>query len=230
MKFINTALITLALYAIGIAPASAGIIVGGSDILNGTSVGQLETFLGQGQLTLNRIYAKQTGDTASDWHAAVDSQGPTFTVIELDNGRIIGGYNSNSWVSSSGYDYTATGSFLFSLTNNFKHSRYRYNYYIYNTFSYGPTWGGGHDLHIRNDLTTGYTNLGHTYQCRVGSYGSSTCRNDFAGSNNNWAVTRLETFTHSTFVPPLNVSEPGILSILGLALLSLFLLNRRRVV
>ena len=49
----------------------------------------------------------------------------------------------------------------------------------YDCSSYGPTFGGGHDFYT--DLrTSAYANLGYSYACRVGSFDSSECRDDFA--------------------------------------------------
>ena len=39
-------------------------------------------------------------------------------------------------------------------------------------------------------------NIGHTYSCRVGSYGSNTCRTDFTGDYN-FMVEEMETYYHS---------------------------------
>jgi len=41
-------------------------------------------------------------------------------------------------------------------------------------------------------MTTGYCNLGHDYACQVGSYGSSSCQNDFCGSYSSWTIQELE--------------------------------------
>ena len=73
---------------------------------------------------------------------------------------------------SNGYVNSAKA-FLFSIKNKdgllpFKSPLYQNNQYgIYCGNNYGPTFGGGHDLHISNDgnsNTGSYTNLGHTYQ------------------------------------------------------------------
>jgi hypothetical protein len=83
----------------------------------------LSTMFGQ-DMDLTRIFAKQTGDTSQDWHAAVDGQGATFTVIELANAGIenmrIGGYSGSSWSSSDEWLRSAT-SFLFNLEKGIKY-------------------------------------------------------------------------------------------------------------
>ena len=58
--------------------------------------------------------------------------------------------------------------------------------------SHGPTFGGGHDVFMPLSAT-GYSNLGHTYQCRVGTYTSATCQADLAGAYN-FTLTEVEVF------------------------------------
>ena len=74
------------------------------------------------------------------------------------------------------------GSFLFSLKNKdnlppFKAPVYQnHQYAIYSTPGYGPSFGGGNDLHISNNSHVNqqsYTNFGGTYQAPAG-YVSNT--------------------------------------------------------
>ena len=97
---------------------------------------------------------------------------------------------------SCGYRYDSAA-FLFSLVNKpgwqplkldqtGKYSYYR-SYSIYSCSSYGPTFGGGHDIYISNNAASGTNshavNLGHTYSPPPGnSYGSSFTRSFLAGS------------------------------------------------
>jgi hypothetical protein len=72
----------------------------------------------------------------------------------------------------------APGSFIFSLRNKenlppFKAplKSNREQYAIYCSTSYGPSFGGGHDLHISNNAasnTNSYTNFGSYYQLPSG--------------------------------------------------------------
>ena len=49
--------------------------------------------------------------------------------------------------------------------------------------SNGPTFGGGHDLHISNDFGMGsYSNLGNSYSPIVGANGSAEANNHLAGA------------------------------------------------
>ena len=60
--------------------------------------------------------------------------------------------------------------------------------------SYGPTFGGGHDLHVSNNANTdgaSYSNLGHTYQLPAGQH------NAFFTGDGNFNVTDYEVFGFS---------------------------------
>src|SRR5262245_26901215 len=63
--------------------AQAGTIVGGSSLLSLSDVTQLETWLGEGPLTLTNAYTKTPGDTSTTFHNAVDGIGRTFAIIEF---------------------------------------------------------------------------------------------------------------------------------------------------
>jgi hypothetical protein len=95
-------------YGLVSSTAQAGAIVGGSSLLTTSELAQLETYLGEGPLTITRIFEKQPGLAHSaNFHAAADGAGRTFTVFEMtDDGvtRLMGGYNPLSWstVGNSG--------------------------------------------------------------------------------------------------------------------------------
>ena len=91
-------------------------------------------------------------------------------------------------------------SFLFSMVNPFgvvpskmplvKNQQHGINCNI----SYGPTFGGGNDLHVSNNANTGggsYSNLGHTYQLPAGQQSAF-----FTGARN-FNVTDYEVFGFS---------------------------------
>jgi TLD len=140
------------------------------------------------------------GERAVAFHSKCDNKGKTFFVAKTGTGKLFGGYTSVAWQGGNGTcgwgsDPTA---FLFSLTNDFKHTQSTFNYSnyeysIYDCQSHGPTFGGGHDFFT--DLSMGiYVNLGYSYDCRVGSAGSSECHSDFAGSYNP-TVVELEVYS-----------------------------------
>jgi hypothetical protein len=184
--------------------ANAGVVTNDTDLLSGAGHEKLSEWLGQ-DVNLTRIFAKGVdGNTSYDWHNAVNGQGATFTVMELfDNNtnerRVIGGYNSASWLSNHGYS-TSTTAFLFNLSDGLlfdKNGRYSHgNNATYNISNYGATFGAGHDLYVNSNLTTGYTNIGHTYGDMT-QIGNPSYREEFAGSYNNWTIGAYETFTLS---------------------------------
>ena len=76
-----------------------------------------------------------------------------------------------------------------------------YSYAIHGCSSYGPTFGGGHDIHIADQAasnTNSYTYLGHSYEPPTGySYGSYLAYTFLAGTNT-FSATEVETFYEST--------------------------------
>ena len=103
--------------------------------------------------------------------------------------------------------------FLFSLVNKpgwapvklpqtGKYSYYNFHS-IYDCSSYGPTFGGGFDIHIANyasSSSSSYANLGHTYSPPSGYNYSSTFARTFlaGGSNYRFTPDEVETFYETT--------------------------------
>ena len=95
-------------------------------------------------------------------------------------------------------------SFLFTLRNTHGYRPQKLDlrsgknsFAIYRLSSYGPTFGGGHDLYIisnANTNTGSKTQSGSTYQaphgCRDGGYQCSV----LAGSYDKWRVSDIEVF------------------------------------
>jgi len=132
---------------------------------------------------------KMTVDGASPttFHTLCNNKGPTLFVANLNSsgvgGRKMGGYAPVSWTSSNQYKGNSSA-FLFSLTNNYKHTWpgvSSVSRWMFDHSSYGPTFGGGHDFYTNLSGNT-YCNIGYSYSCRVGSYGSTQCRDDLCGT------------------------------------------------
>ncbi|WP_051293421.1 PEP_CTERM-anchored TLD domain-containing protein [Pseudoduganella violaceinigra] len=148
-------------------------------LLTDADMAQLSSWLGNGPVRLERLYQKRDGETAADFHAAVDGKGRTFTVMEATNelGQMfkVGGYNPQSWASSGGFHITTedarrTG-FLFNLTSRQIHRQTPRTYALdtvgsfqtWNNATTGPVFGAGHDLYVPWDLTHGGYSIMYSY-------------------------------------------------------------------
>jgi hypothetical protein len=140
------------------------------------------------------------GFGAADFHRKCDGKSNTLTIVKSDNGNIFGGYTNVAWESKGGCQ-TGTSSFLFSLKNQtnsgLKFNCFKTEYSINCSSSYGPTFGGGHDLRISNNSNANiesYSNPGNSYQLPPGyTYGTDQAQNLLAGSYN-FKVNEIEVF------------------------------------
>jgi hypothetical protein len=119
------------------------------------------------------------------FHEKCDDKGPTITVVKSGD-YIFGGFTMHPWGSASGYA-ADNHAFIFTLSNGAKRKPYRFltvqnkKLAIYDVSDSGPTWGGGHDLHI-NLSGNSYSSLGHTYQIPKGhTYGDHSSAIYLAG-------------------------------------------------
>jgi hypothetical protein len=96
-------------------------------------------------------------------------------------------------------------SFLFSLRNKDNHAPFISNMKegqgqqnaIYCHSSYGPSFGGGHDLHICNNPQVNqqsYSNFGNTYQPPTGYVCCSEHANNLLASQYKFLATEIEVF------------------------------------
>jgi hypothetical protein len=230
----STALMGLSALVI---PDSSGAqtIVGGSSLLSSADANQLATWLGQGPITLTRIFDHVTGDgkTDTDFHTAADGQGATFTVLSAgassgSNWVVIGGYNPVSWFNTSNYTYTPNLSdrtaFLFNLTTNTKIDQSTGPLGIYQTFNaagYGPAFGNGFDIGVGPSLNSGYA-----YQYSYGTGGPSGTNIFGSTGNTNTSYREMEVFA---LAPDLSVPEPGVAVLgVGAGTLGMMLVRRNR--
>ena len=168
-----------------------------SVLLTLTQKTQLNTWAGRtGQIWTLCYRKSDDGDSSSTFHSQCDSYSTTFSIADLNSGVLIGGYSTASWGSSSGYTGTSGDNFLFSLTRGYKiqhcSGQHSCSHSQYNHPNHGPTFGGGHDWYVNGSMSGGYCNLGHNYGCQVGSYGQTSCRNDFCGNYQSWSINDLE--------------------------------------
>ena len=117
------------------------------------------------------------------------SDQPTLTIIKTTKGYIFGGYTAVAWDSTRNWKADQKA-FLFSLVNvrstplliTVKKGNL---YSIYCDATNGPSFGGGSDICIVNNSNTSTkscSNLGHSYDFKLFSYGSKEAQSFLAGS------------------------------------------------
>ncbi|GAM17352.1 hypothetical protein SAMD00019534_005270, partial [Acytostelium subglobosum LB1] len=142
--------------------------------------------------------ATRDGFGASMFHQKCDNNGPTVSIIKSTDGSIFGGKTDTNWSSPSAGTYGVDpNAFLFSLVNSRRNSEpVKYpcsssTCSTYNNPPYGPTFGGGHDIHVsdNSNLNQGsYQNFPYSYSGTT-VHGSTT----FA-STKNFTVAEIEVF------------------------------------
>jgi hypothetical protein len=233
--------------ALALLMFATGPRVAEASLLTPAYESRLEGWLGQGDLDFTNIYAKDgVGDSASEFHAAADGQGATFTLLEaiyLGQTYVIGGYNPHSWNSSNNFSYTYDDAdrtaFIYNLTTDVV-QRQRLNsdpydsgfgqYQTFNGSLYGPVFGD-YDLAVNRtlngDLALGRAiqySFGNGEPCAYGgqsilgtSYLTTPCT--VTSNGYDFTVGALEVYT---FAPAATLPDAGsTLTLFGIAALGL---------
>ncbi|CAN7494288.1 PEP_CTERM-anchored TLD domain-containing protein [Pseudoduganella sp. LjRoot289] len=163
------------LWCLGAAPAQA------TPILTAELKTQLLGWLGRVDVRLDSLFVKKDGDTAANFHAAVDGKGATVSLLRArdsdGNVWLIGGYNPQSWNVVDGDHVTVPEeertAFIFNATAGHVYRQVPtppdqgipdYGaHQTYNCLQCGPAFGSGADLLVTNDLTTGGSSLLTSY-------------------------------------------------------------------
>lgn len=165
-------------------------------ILTTSEINMFRSYVGLRTMTL--IYrASRDGFQASSFHIKANGISNTVTFIKSTSNYVFGGYTAASWDSTNSYKID-TSAYIFTMRraglSSFQIYSLRYsssqNYAIYCGASYGPTFGGGHDIHVcdrSNAVYGSYTNTPSYYNGPSTSY--------LAGvSNANWLTSEIEVF------------------------------------
>ena len=171
----------------------------------GISLNQMLNNLTESKL----IYrASRDGFRASSFHSKCDNFSNTVTIIKTTSNSVFGGFTSAKWTSSQGYTYDSNA-FIFSLRRSGNSNKERFNATrptnaIYGYSSYGPTFGGGHDINVRDSSNTNensYSNFGYSYQLPKNITSGSVEAQSYLAGSYRWKTTEIEVFQVTTYIP-----------------------------
>jgi hypothetical protein len=152
--------------------------------------------------------ASRDGFSVSSFHSKCDNYSNTVTIIKTLSNSVFGGFTSAKWTSNGDWTYDPNA-FIFSLRRSGNSNKERFNvtqptYAFYSHSSYGPTFGGGHDIYVSDSSNTNensYSNFGYYYQLPKNiTRGSTEARNYLAGSYI-WKTTEIEVYQVTPFIP-----------------------------
>jgi hypothetical protein len=227
----HVAVLALALAAAG-TPALAQT---GAPPLDPVLEGQLERWLGAGDLNFANVYTRQggagvPGDTSLDFHAAADNRGPTFTLLRVSDPAgqawLVGGYNPQSWDQDDGWHVTPRDfqrtAFLFNYTAPAVYRQLPSSFELpsqgsfqtFNAPDQGPTFGAGPDLFVNDALDTALS-----WRLSYGAPdGEGRSIIDGSAGGHFFAIDALEVYAVSPIPEPLEAAMlAGGLGLVGLA-------------
>ncbi|KAK8807244.1 hypothetical protein WA158_004003 [Blastocystis sp. Blastoise] len=144
--------------------------------------------------------------SASEFHKYCDNKGETVTLIKHighnNHMNIFGGYTDQSWKSGSGSYKPYSKEFLFTLNNEHNIPPTQYDYTntskscgIYCSSSYGPVFGGGHDIYICDQChnnTNSYCTVSYYTQVNTPQKNSLFVNTNDVNSKNHFIVEDYE--------------------------------------
>ena len=132
-------------------------------------------------------------DGTNYFHMNCDGIFPTVTVVLDTSGRRFGGYSTKSWSQSPvGANYSrAPNSFIFNLSQKKKYNLkdQMESSAVYRNNSYGPTFGGGHDLYLANSCKSNNNSY-----CNKSSYSTENVNLLGNGGQTNFQVSSYEVY------------------------------------
>jgi hypothetical protein len=116
---------------------------------------------------INRIFRASEHDFSSAaFHTKCNGVTDTLVLVRTEFGKTIGGFTNHAWNSSNTYvNDPNSRTFLFSLDLKEKYTPVKYDQLIYPHQSYGPCFGGGHDLCLYDQchINSSYANFPFSY-------------------------------------------------------------------
>ena len=150
----------------------------------------------------NLLYrATRDGFTGQAFHAKCDGKGNTISIIKNNLNNVFGGFASSAW-NSAGQYINDPNAFLFSLRRGGVSYKDKFAvkdavHALLGNASYGPTFGGGYDIHICDQSNTkngSYCSFGSSYNLPNGYTYNGNAREFLAGNYNKWKTTEIEVY------------------------------------
>ena len=142
-------------------------------LMNSSYFAKLNGWIGRACKYTLLFRASRDGFAASAFHSRCDNKGPTVTIIKTEYDRVIGGYTTVSWDSTSSYKNDGNA-FLFSMTVGAKYKVTDPECAIYCGPNYGPTFGA-HSLYVcdNSSVSNGSYTCPTHYECDGGLGGAT---------------------------------------------------------
>jgi len=163
----------------------------GSTIVNADDAKLIKEWLGYEPKLVLLFKSSIHPKTVKEFHQRCDDKGPTITIVETTDGFKFGGFTSTTWKGEGRYGNDKTG-FLFSLDKKKKLEWSDMTYGIYSKPSYGPTFGGGHDLCIGKEFLAGGTNNSGS---NLHSYNKENLPNTYLTGKGALSIKEVEIFS-----------------------------------